>query len=48
MSENEELCDDGYCDIDDENISEDESEAVADSEIQDKFQKFIKKISRPS
>ena len=48
MSENEELCDDGYCDISDENISEDELEEAVDSEAQDEFQKFIKKISRPS
>lgn len=45
---NEEMCDDDYCDIDDENISEDESDVNSDSETQDKFQKLIKKISQPS
>ncbi len=45
---NEEMCDDNYCDIDDENILEDEPDVNSDSETQEEFQKLIKKISQPS
>jgi len=47
INEDEEICDDGFCDINNE-ASPDIEEEEKDLKSANKFQKFIKKISQPS